>query len=314
MFWIRLRRAGKCIRLRRLSLIVGIAAGLLVMLVPFHGLASPITSDLNQPQSFFRAGIIALEQANYKEAIAQFTQTLQTDSQFTAAFSNRCLAHLQQGDYGRAVQDCTQALRLDANNPEAYLNRGLAHDRMGQFERAIADYNQLLQRRPDDFRAYYNRGLAQFELGAYRKAIADYERSLHQPGLTQNVLAEIYSDRGLAKLVLTDQDGAIADFSEAIQLDHANTRAYYNRACAYHRQGNLLLAIDDLTQVLTQAPDHAEAHRSRGLIRYQLGEKWQAIADLQQAAQHFSNQGEAIAYQQTLNLIHQIEAVSFAVG
>jgi tetratricopeptide (TPR) repeat protein len=284
------------------------------MLVPFPGLASPIASDLNQPQAFFRAGIIALEQANYTEAIAQFTQTLQANPRFAAALSNRCLAYLQQGDYGSAIQDCTQALSLDTNNPEAYLNRGLAHDRVGQFEQAIADYNQLLQHRPDDFRAYYNRGLAQFELGAYRKAVADYEQSLHQPGLTQNVLAEIYSDRGLAKLVLTDQDGAIADFSEAIRFNHANTRAYYNRACAYHRQGNLLLAIDDLTQVLAQVPDHAEAHRSRGLIRYQLGEKRQAIADLQQAAQHFSNQGAAIAYQQTLNLIHQIEAVSSTVS
>ncbi|NJL35324.1 MAG: tetratricopeptide repeat protein [Leptolyngbyaceae cyanobacterium SM1_4_3] len=115
------------------------------MLTPFPVLASPIASRSAQPHSF-EMGVKALEQADYGEAIAQFTQTLQTDAQSTAALSNRCLAYLQQGDYEKAVQDCTQALRLDANNPEAYLNRGLALDRMGQFEQAIADYNQLLQR------------------------------------------------------------------------------------------------------------------------------------------------------------------------
>ncbi|NJL35325.1 MAG: tetratricopeptide repeat protein [Leptolyngbyaceae cyanobacterium SM1_4_3] len=156
--------------------------------------------------------------------------------------------------------------------------------------------------------------MAQFEQGAYLDAIADYEQSLQQPGLDQIALAEIYRDRGLAKLMLTDQVGAIADFSESIQFNPADAEAYYNRACAYHRQRDLRLAIDDFTQVLAQVPNHAEAYRSRGLIRYQLGEKRQAIADLQQAAQHFSNQGAAIAYQQTLNLIHQIEAVAFAIG
>jgi tetratricopeptide (TPR) repeat protein len=317
MCWNRQRKAGRAGFLpnfrRWLSQLAVSVAILLAVLGATPVWASPVAHNSPQPQAF-QIGVMALERGDYQGAIAQFTQAIRAGSQVAAALSNRCLARLQLEDYSHAVSDCTKALELNPDQVEAYLNRGLAFDRTGDFKQAIANYDQLLQRRPDDFRAYYNRGLAQFELGAYQAAIADYERSIQQPGLDRTALADIYSDRGLAKLMLSDGVGAIADFSEAIHLNETNTRAYYNRACAYHRQGNLELAVNDFTHVLAQVPNHAEAYRSRGLIRYQLGEKQQAIADLRQATQHFSSQGAAIAAQQTLSWIQRLQLSVVALG
>lgn len=51
----------------------------------------------------------------------------------------------------------------------------------------------------------------------------------------------------------------------------------------------------------------AEAYGNRGIVRYRLGDKPGAIADLQKVAQTFSDQGNTPGYQQTLALIQMIQ-------
>ncbi|HEY9600800.1 MAG TPA: tetratricopeptide repeat protein, partial [Allocoleopsis sp.] len=51
----------------------------------------------------------------------------------------------------------------------------------------------------------------------------------------------------------------------------------------------------------------AEAYNNRGVMRYRLGDSKDAIADLQQAAHLFRDQGNIASYQQTLNFIRMIQ-------
>jgi tetratricopeptide (TPR) repeat protein len=51
----------------------------------------------------------------------------------------------------------------------------------------------------------------------------------------------------------------------------------------------------------------AEAYGSRGLLSYELGNQPEALEDLQKAAQLFDQQGDRDAYQQTLDLIQQVQ-------
>lgn len=259
-------------------------------------------------QEFFRAGVEQMQSQNYSEAVQDFTDAIDLKHDFSAAFSNRCLAYLQLAEYESAIQDCTEAVSLNSQNTESYLNRGLANYKQGNYQGAIADYNQVIKLKQIDFRAYYNRALAKSELQYYQEAISDYNYALSlMPVQNTFQLAEVYNDRGTIRLMLNDNAGAIADFNQAIHLNQQDYRTYFNRACANQRILNYTAAIEDLTVALKLNPNYAEAYANRGIAHYQLGNERQALLDLRKAAQNFLFQDNITAYQQTLDLLKQLK-------
>ena len=76
--------------------------------------------------------------------------------------------------------------------------------------------------------AYNNRGNAKSDLQDYQGAIADYTKAIE----INPQLAPAYYNRGLAKYDLKDYQGAIADYSKAIEINPQYADAYYNRGLA----------------------------------------------------------------------------------
>jgi tetratricopeptide (TPR) repeat protein len=292
----------------KIFLSFGIALVLIIWLSAAKAQAASVTLMPMSTTEFFKLGVEETQSNNYEQAITNFTEAIALDDKFAAAYSNRCLVYIQLGKYTKAAEDCTAALQFNPDNREAYLNRGLAYYRLGNYQAAISDYNQVIEHSRDDFRAYYNRGLARFELKDYERAIADYNQALgNSPRHYAPGLVDVYNDRGLAQLMLENVPEAIADFSLAIKLDTSNHRAFYNRACACHRHGDLLGAIRDFTLALQLDPNHAEAYVNRGLVRHELGLQQAALSDLKTASKRFDEQGNTIAYQQTLALIGKLQ-------
>ena len=294
----------------KILLNVSLVAMLIILSFPQPALAR---SESNADAwDLLNSGIEKAQSDRYEQAISDFTQLINLNSQYApAAYSNRCLAHLQLGNEPAAISDCTKAIDLNPNNIEAYLDLGLAYYRQGNYQAALQPYQAIITRKPHDWRVYYNRGLVYFALEDYSQAIADYHQALNSSDSIAIVnRAEIYSDRGLSYLLSDYLTEAIADFDRAISLNSNNERAYFNRACAHHRQRNYLAAIKDFTQVLQLNPTRTEAYVNRGWVRYQLGLKQDAIADLQIALYRFQEQGEQLAYQQTLALINQIQGTT----
>ena len=294
-------------RLTQILLCLSITVALLIL--PPSASALTVSKNVVQmsAEDFFHTGVKKLQSQKYREAVEDFTFLLQVDANSAAALSNRCLAYVQLAEYQSAVRDCTAAINLNSNYTETFLNRGLAYYRQGNYQDAIADFNRVIQLKPSDFRAYYNRGLAASELRNYRDALTDYDRTLSLISLPDNsLLAEVYNDRGTVRLILEDEQGAIADFSQAVRLNSNNYRAYFNRACAYQRSFNYTAAIQDLNIALKLNPTRAQAYANRGIALYHLGQEREALRDLQKAAKNFLLLKQTNAYQQTLDLIKQL--------
>ena len=288
----------------------GIVLALIVLPLTAKVQAATLAIEPISATEFFKLGVEETRSNKYEQAIADFTQVIALDDEFAAAYSNRCLVYIQLRNYAKAVEDCTQAQQRNPDNLEAYLNRGLAYYRLGNHQAAISDYTWVIEQQPDDVRAYYNRGLARFELKDYEEAIADYNQALHtSPQGSDFLVTDVYNDRGLAQLMLENVPNAIADFSLAISLDASNHRAFYNRACACHRNNDYSGAIRDFTLALQLDSNHAEAYLNRGLIRYEVGLQQAAISDLKTASKRFDEQGNTPAYQQTLALIERLQQV-----
>ncbi len=264
--------------------------------------SSPSASDILQ------LGIQQLQIGGYSEAVRRFTQAIELNEDYTAAYSNRCLAYLQLQDYQNAIVDCNRTINLAPHNIEAYINRGIAYYRQGDYPAAIDDNNQVIAKKPYDFRAYYNRGVATAALGHNQNAILDYHRALSLiPETESYLLADIYNDLGLARFHLTDFNAATRNFTLAIRLNPQDYRGYFNRGCTCGKNGDNIGAVRDFSATVHFNPSNAQAYVNRGIAYHNLGYQQAAILDLQIAARYFEQQGQEIAYQKTLDLIKVVQ-------
>ncbi|WP_009633898.1 tetratricopeptide repeat protein [Synechocystis sp. PCC 7509] len=225
-------------------------------------------------------------------------------------YSQSCNARIELADYQGAISDCTTAINL-ANNPtEPLISRSIAYYRQGNYQAAIIDSDRIISLHKCDFRAYYNRALAHAGEKNYLKAIDDLNIALVQlPSMSPSLLADIYTDRGLAKFELADYQAAMQDFSLAIRLNPQNARAYYNRGCTCFLHGDYHHAVSNFTTALQLNPNNSQAYVNRGIARHQLGYQQAAIQDLQQASQSFLTQKNQPAYQKTIHCIKQIQQI-----
>ncbi len=88
---------------------------------------------------------------------------------------------------------------------------------------------------------------------------------------------------GFMKADSGDYDGAIEDFTMAIEINPEDSIAYNNRAIAYHNLGDFSKAIKDYTQLIKLNEQNAMAYNNRALAKVELGDFRGAIADYTKA-------------------------------
>ena len=85
--------------------------------------------------------------------------------------------------------------------------------------------------------------------------------------------------RGSAQTQLGNLPEAIVDYTFALELNHENADAYYNRARAHVAAGNAMKAVLDYSMVIERRPADAEARLGRGILLLALGLHPQALTD-----------------------------------
>jgi tetratricopeptide (TPR) repeat protein len=88
-----------------------------------------------------------------------------------------------------------------------------------------------------------------------------------------------YYESGLEKDACNDFDGAILDYTKAIEIDKKFIDAYRNRASVYCSLGNYEGAIEDYSKIIELNPEDIYAYEDRGLSKYSLKNYIGAIED-----------------------------------
>ena len=145
-----------------------------------------------------------------------------------------------------------------------------------EYQRALGYYNAALDQEPSHPAVVlYSRGLTYAKLKQDDKALRDFTEAIQlDPSLTV-----AYLDRGLAYVRQGLRAKAMADYNRAIAQDPANARAYRDRA---ELEDDLQLwenAINDYTAALQRDPKLADAYFNRGGIYARRHENQKAIAD-----------------------------------
>ena len=68
---------------------------------------------------------------------------------------DRCYSLKQ---YKEAVENYTQAIQLQSNTALFYNNRGYVYGGLGEYDKAISDYNKAIELDPQDASIYANQG------------------------------------------------------------------------------------------------------------------------------------------------------------
>ena len=139
-------------------------------------------------------------------------------------------------------------------------------------------------------RQHNNRGMALANEGRYEDAIAEFTEAIE----LDPAYALGYNNRGWAYSEKGQYDLAIADLSKAIELNPELAVAYSNRGSAYNNKGQLELAIADLNNAIKLDPELVAAYNNRGLVYSSKGQWEPAIADFTKAIELDPNY--AVAY------------------
>ncbi|MBI2933449.1 MAG: protein kinase [Planctomycetes bacterium] len=90
-------------------------------------------------------------------------------------------------------------------------------------------------------------------------------------------------ERAVARLAVSDLDGALSDLDTAILVNPRIAEAYYDRALAHDARGASAAALADYSRALELKPTFSMAYNNRGVLRSRMQDLDGAIADCSEA-------------------------------
>ncbi|TRL30816.1 tetratricopeptide repeat protein [Methylosinus sporium] len=230
-------------------------------------------------------------------AIADLDHAISLAPHEPAAYKWRACVHRLAERFDDSIADFTTALSLcsEAQTPDLYVDRAETYyTRWMQsrseedFDFAIADLSVAIAR--DDDRCYWhnllvgyymNRGCSRHGSEHYQGAIADYSKAIELGGKADPLLvAQSFLRRGLSYFSTGLLDLAIADFTETLSREPGETEASRHRGRAWRAKGDLIRAIADFTAVIEQRPADLDAYRLRALAWFASGDRHAFTRDL----------------------------------
>ncbi|XOV94553.1 MAG: tetratricopeptide repeat protein [Bacteroidota bacterium] len=202
-------------------------------------------SGKTERDRFFLLGNESLEIKEYDDAINFYTQSIQADPNFAAAYNNRGVAKVEDGNPHEAILDYNRAIEIDSAYRDAKFNRIYALEEVGRIDDAFEDLIEL------------------------EKFYSDS--------------AYIHFYKGLLQTKLKDYDAGKVSFKKAIALDSTNSESYVNLATLHYFQNDLDSAQYWLKYVLKRDPNEANAYNTLSQVFVAEGEYSLALGALNQA-------------------------------
>ena len=140
---------------------------------------------------------------------------------------------------------------------------------------------------------FYVRGVAKALDKDYQGAVEDYTQAIE----LNPQFVEAYLKRATTRYKLGDDRGTLKDCTQALQINPNLAQAYYYQGRARYRLGYTQAAIEAYTQAIRLEPDESQAYYHRSIANHDLKELPLAVEDLKKALKLFSEQGDRSGYQ-----------------
>jgi protein O-mannosyl-transferase len=155
----------------------------------------------------------------------------------------------------------------------------MTYERNKVWKNSLTLYSDVAEKNKKDYRAITDRGHAKALFGDNQGAIQDYNKAIEN----NPTYANAFLNRGHSKASLGDFYGAIIDFDMTIQINPQNAEAYNNRANTKISIGDIQGAIEDYNKVIEMNPKYTYTLINRGNAKRLLGRKEDACSDWKKA-------------------------------
>jgi Tfp pilus assembly protein PilF len=122
-----------------------------------------------------------------------------------------------------------------------------------------------------------------------------------------NTSLESYIETGMAKYEKGDYQGAIEQFTRAIEIDATVAELYLFRGISYQEVGDGDKALADASKAISLQPDLGIAYELRGFVYSSTNDLQMAITDFQKAADLYQKQGDTDSYQRVSQTLDKMD-------
>ena len=131
-----------------------------------------------------------------------------------------------------------------AQDPKALLKDAMELAKQEKYQESMPLFNQSIDLAPGDYYSHFNRGLAKLKLNYCEDALKDFDAAL----MLSAKYKKTYAPRAEAKQHLTDYQGAVLDYTEAIKNEPANGVLYFSRGNVQQLLGHTDSACQDFAK------------------------------------------------------------------
>ncbi len=178
--------------------------------------------------AYERRGYINLRLRNFKDALYDFSKSIDINPNNPEPYWGRAHVKLQDNDYKSAISDLELCAKKSIPHQPIYWSarrlKGECHLKLGEYQKAVFEY-KLVTKRPfketdPNFKwrelAFVNYGKALIEIGEYGEAIDAFNAALAIEAKEAKIEAEQFLYRGIAKQK-AGESGFVNDFKEAAE-------------------------------------------------------------------------------------------------
>lgn len=195
-----------------------------------------------------------------QEVIADCMRVIELDASNHLPWFLMAKAKRTTGDPLGAVADLTKAIALKDDFTDAYLLRAEILLAMKQGKEALPDIEKAISLAPEEETTYLVRGKIHESLGDLEAAAADYQQALDLNPFNEDACIL----KGTLLITKEQLDEAIAFFDDAIDIKPDFAKAYAERGRAKNLKGDKEGAFDDLKKSIELNPEGEEAKKFEG--------------------------------------------------
>jgi len=185
-------------------------------------------------------------------------------------YNMRGVAFAKIDMHSEAISDFETAIRIDPNFYQAYNNRGLVYQRMGLTRLALNDFSKAIDILNSYYTPYINRARLWQQIGDHdNDSIHDLDTAIELDH--NNSIA--YFERGLIAQKHRKHGAAIAYFSESIEHDLTNAAVFNRRGLSYMALGSIVRAAVDFSKAIELKKNDASSWLHHGIAHRSLGLK-----------------------------------------
>lgn len=189
--------------------------------------------------------------------------------QSSEELTNQGKKKLAQNKFKEAISLFDAALKEDANNMDAYNARGYAHMSLEEHSKANDDftlaielYKETNEDVPAAYKYFYNRGNVRRFLRDNEGAVNDYTQAIQ----LDSTIYDIYLNRALVNVEVVGISSALKDFDKAIELSEGtDKRVFLHKARILMLTENFQSALSTLDKAIALDAEYGEAYYYKAL-------------------------------------------------